>query len=453
MSASTLSQLSESYGRVIEMTLRRVREAGLLREARREVLDELGKRWRAAVRRELETMEEKQRSRADPVATAGEAVCPLDGCSALVPSEHMVAPSNLTKALRIHSGEPCRPMDGVSFAGHFEMPTPPALGNLPAAVQCPEGFASSNVERPEDSDTLGQVAPQAATLKAQDEAIPARKRARKEAPIRHIAPPLVARSSTLSAPTPQTAAVAHAGALVSPESDSKTAATEMPASKQTATAIVAMPSGGASNAASDDEYDGVFEDAEVIVSGTAKSKDSNKEVAGEEEDQGAVVPIEEIVVGAPEEVQEASSAGSELNSELDVSDFDEPESENFLYAELFNLKRAKTRWSLKFKSGVMRINGVESLFSSGQGVFEVDCGSTTACDSVGPESAALEDDDASLAHYDDDGDDDIVATAAGPSSSLRSGGANEVAGQDAALVHAMLPSRGLSRRQARIPTA
>merc|ERR1712008_151359 len=191
---------------------------------------------------------------------------------------------------------------------------------------------------------------------------------------------------------------------------------------------------------------------QVIVSTAAKSKGADKEVAEEEEDQGAVVPIEEIVVGAPEEVQEASSAGSELNSELDVSDFDEPESENVLYAELCDLKRSKNRWSLKLKSGVMRINGVECLFSSGQGVFDVDCGSTTAGDGGGPEAAALEDDDAALADDDNDDDDDaaagIVATAAGPSSSVRSRGANEVAGQDAAMVHGMLPSRGLSRRQA-----
>merc|ERR1712012_425326 len=104
---------------------------------------------------------------------------------------------NLTKSLRVHSGDPCRPMDGVSFAGCFKLPTPPAGGNLPAAVQCPEGLASSHVERPQDSEIPGQFAPQAATLKAQNEAIPAKKKARREAPVHHVAPPLVACSSTL----------------------------------------------------------------------------------------------------------------------------------------------------------------------------------------------------------------------------------------------------------------
>jgi len=437
MSTCSLSQLSESYGRVIEMTLRRVREAGLLKEARQEVLDELGKRWRAAVRCELETMEKNQGCRADPVASAGEAVRPLDGGSALVPSEQMVAPSNLTKALRIQSGEPCRPMDGVSFAGHFALPTPAPLGSLPAAVQCIQGFASSNVERPEDLDVSGQVAPKAGVRNAHDEAIPARKKARKEAPIRHIAPPLVAHSSTLSATTHQTATVVHAEALVSPKSDKQAMIMEVPAGKHAETALAAVPPSGASNAASDDEYDGVFEDAEVIVSAGVKSKDVSQEVAEDQEDKGAVVPIEEILVSAPEEVHEASSAGSELNSELDISDFDEPESENMLYAELCDIKRSKTRWSLKLHGGVMRVNGVECLFSSGQGVFDVDWGSTTAGDSVGPEAAALEDDR-------DSGDDDDASA---------DDGVDAVAGPGAASVRAMLPSRGVSRRQVRIPTA
>jgi len=134
-------------------------------------------------------------------------------------------------------------------------------------------------------------------------------------------------------------------------------------------------------ASDDDEYDGCFNDgAEVIVSSAAEAPASRPGGAAGQasEQEGAVVPADGDASPAPSEGAPVSSQGSELGSDLDDSEFDEPDTENVLYAEVAKVSKERRKWTLHLKHGVLMANGTECLFSSGKGVFEVEEGATEA---------------------------------------------------------------------------
>mmetsp|Transcript_86711 Transcript_86711/g.241313 ORF Transcript_86711/g.241313 Transcript_86711/m.241313 type:complete len:360 (-) Transcript_86711:101-1180(-) len=110
----------------------------------------------------------------------------------------------------------------------------------------------------------------------------------------------------------------------------------------------------------EEEYAGVFEGAEVIVS---------QQPAGA--GPGAAGVVDPEGRGGGGDGDGGSSRGSELGSDLDDSEFDEPETDNVLFAEFARIRRSKRRWSVLLKHGVLRVNGVECLFSSAAGVFDM----------------------------------------------------------------------------------
>jgi len=187
---------------------------------------------------------------------------------------------------------------------------------------------------------------------------------------------------------------------------------------QASTAAAATAATAAASAAvadsDDDEYSGCFEGAEVIVSQSCAAAEGALKlpVAAGGKGEGVVLaatamhgyaamaPAGDGAASAPAArsaaessaagaaavaaaepasstvviAENASSDGSELNSELDDSDFDEGETENVIFAELTKVVRQKRRWTVHLRHGVLQVDGVEILFSAAQGTFDVDVG-------------------------------------------------------------------------------
>mmetsp|Transcript_102353 Transcript_102353/g.285173 ORF Transcript_102353/g.285173 Transcript_102353/m.285173 type:complete len:404 (-) Transcript_102353:16-1227(-) len=396
MSSSSLSQLGESYAKIIEETLKHVRESGLLRDVSREVYDELDSRWRTGVGQELASMEARLRQTpgARPLnltALVAPGAGGKTGSSLMPDQQYCGNPSNMPEALRKRTPDHFAHMTGVTFAEPFQLPAPLQGAARPAALQCSEGFSASHTETPDSQATRGRplvsagsaVGPAAATAAAR-EAEPAWKKARcgaqpgqaaETGPV-PLAPPL-----DVLAPARQ---VEAGGSGVQPQPPGPPPLATPPAPGE----------------ASDDEYDGCFEGAEVIVSAatepTPEPSASVAQSSAGEAAQGAVVPAMGRATGV-EATNPAcsyggldrggsSSEGSELGSDLDDSEFDEPTTENLIYAELKKVERKPRQWSLELGPGVLFADGMEYLFQSGKGNFERD-------DEEGPGDAqgALED--------------------------------------------------------------
>jgi len=80
------------------------------------------------------------------------------------------------------------------------------------------------------------------------------------------------------------------------------------------------------------------------------------------------------VIPADDPVQlvdvEQSSDGSDL-SDVDDLDFEEPQTNDVLFAELSKpIHRTSHRWTLELRNGLLQINGMECLFSSAKGILE-----------------------------------------------------------------------------------
>lgn len=386
MSLGSLSQLKDSYARIIESTLRRVREAGLLRDvpAGSEVVDELGCRWRGAVERELAAMAacRTEHSRGHPQA---QITLPV-----LLPPEGLIGPKAVSRALK--DAKPFNPMDGVSFAEEFVLPPPPARGALPAAHQFSGGFASSHVEAPARpmipglSGGMGRSGLAGSTGRAAAE--PPRKRARTTDVLveeRTLAPPLSDALTSMNS--------LHAEQRTLPPGSSG------PPPVGVLEPVVPLSDAAAAEVGSDDEYAGCFDDADVIVSNTCQPQ-------GAKSLDGAVSPAVQqsrdacggsaTAAQAPSEpigdiLAEQSSDGSELGSDLDDSEFDFPVIKNSLFAQVKRVARSRKRWSVQLGRGVLTIDGVECLISGARGVFDIDDNQEIADENLASASGALED--------------------------------------------------------------
>lgn len=326
MSCGSLSQLSSSYSRIIESTLKRVHEAGLLRDvpAGSEVVDELGCRWRAAVERELTAMSGRGHH-----------------LPSLLPPEEMAKPSGITRSLK--DAKPLRPMDGVSFAEEFELPQ--AQSVLPGTKRGAGGFIASQVDSPDAPAITGRAAQGTS----------------------------VGSSSGVGARSSDLAVASH-----------KRARTTGIEERNLASSVAQRGAAGAQtsgDADSDDEFDGCFDGAEVIASGS-------RQLEADGSTDGAVVPAGAEAVGASlveqgasgllEDIAaEESSEGSELDSDLDdpefMRQFEFPDIKNTFLVELKRVNRSsKKRWSIQMGRGVLTIDGKECLISSGRGELTLD---------------------------------------------------------------------------------
>jgi len=371
MSFGTMSQLRQSYARVIDSTLKKVRDGGVLREAGRETIDELGTRWRAAVERELQAMENRHPERtAAPKGRRGEKL-PLE---ALVPDADPT--SSLTRALRDvqpaslcdagSAAKPFRHMEGVRFADAFEPPTPIEPDNS-NALGLPSGFAASHVESAEGAFG-GSTSMSLASAPAV--ARPGSASTSSGQPVRKKARTGVSDIATAPAPALGRAESSEGVGALAPSAAAKPEPVLAP--------VLAPPLA----ADSDDEYADCFEDAKIVVSkpspeiSTTPAAGSGTSATNHPMSSGP----KDTVAGVSADKEE-SSAGSELGSELDDSEWDEPDTINTILAELTSVRRSKRRWSVEMRHGVLQIDGIECLFSGASGVFEFDDGFSLAISS------------------------------------------------------------------------
>lgn len=418
MSHTTMGQLRTSYARIIEATLKRVRDSGLTREAGREVVDELGRRWRAAVEDELTLMEARKPTRLPPPKDRRGVRRPLDcndpGAGSF-PDEKAPTPKPPVPTA-------FRPMDGARFTDPFD---------LPEAHKFTGGFGATDVRSTDGPNLPGAGREGEHGLNGGDFGqrtgglMSPKKRARMDV------------SALNDGPQAQRLPAAPSSVLP-PARDSAISGSDG--------AAAVAPVGAGDEDDDDDEYAGCFDDAEVIESASCAAPVVEKKgpaATGSHHSSGIATPASVGSGVAPQKIASdvdgllrpssasmgsnvagpipdhsltgngfglpssgsggpassgagrgkstgrsrgrgsrasdlasngdpESSDGSELDSDLDCSEFEEPETNNALLAELVSVRRSRRRWWVQMRHGVLQIDGIESLFSSALGLFEVD---------------------------------------------------------------------------------
>mmetsp|Transcript_4491 Transcript_4491/g.12388 ORF Transcript_4491/g.12388 Transcript_4491/m.12388 type:complete len:538 (-) Transcript_4491:134-1747(-) len=501
MSATTLQQLRESYARVIEGTLQRIRSEGILRQAA--VIDELRCRWEAALERELSAMEAqlgfvtKAETKTETKIEPGTGLVTAHGGMLgtrmpLVPvGENFAAPVALPEHLKLQDGEKIRAREGIDWAENFELPPAPSQeqiedfarrrgagghesinntevevapthdGARPTLVDIPPlrkrprtgqakampsqtpalaSGSSSSAPLPasapaesaevviaevvrlkaildgkessvEDmlaalealsrlgelptriltSTQIGKTVNQVAKASARNDVSEAAKGLVEEwrnAHRRRKSEKSGRRASSSGAPSLAGQSCsgngAKSGQIAERSTEQKASGSKASSSAGAAESAAMVTPGAPSKAAgeSDDEYDGCFEGAEVIVSQNTPGAPQDGGDEEDEDDGGeATHPASDHAAAGSAGGERRRlagrrpappSPGSELGSDLDDSEFDEPEVENYLYADFARVRRGKRRWTVQFRHGVLRVHGVECLFSSASGVFDID---------------------------------------------------------------------------------
>eukprot|EP00927_Polykrikos_kofoidii_P048853 TRINITY_DN43035_c0_g1_i1.p1 TRINITY_DN43035_c0_g1~~TRINITY_DN43035_c0_g1_i1.p1 ORF type:complete len:389 (+),score=74.98 TRINITY_DN43035_c0_g1_i1:93-1259(+) len=386
MSLGSARQLRESYKRIIDATLKQVRDGGLIQDApgrpRREVADELGCRWRAALEQRLAAME------AAVLAPKASPLLPSLLDDAEQPGEFDNFGSTNAVPTPLKTRQSLRPQT-VTFFEPAEIPGPLNTDSLPAVQRCIGGYDESHVEIAGPAPGSPSAA-FAAVVGAALSGVPAKAKAAPPPPKRARTSP-ISRGADEAKPPPSLPpplvemprpVAGKASSLAPPENVMETApavATE-----------------------SDDDYAGCFDDAEVIVSqvetptaivvSTAEplvapkagqssqaahtGKNARREEAHDTSGGDPAVVRAAAAANAPK-VDEISSEGSELGSDLDLSEFELPEANDVLFADLGQVRRSQKRWVVDLRHGVLQIGGVECLVSSGVGEFVVDDGFET----------------------------------------------------------------------------
>lgn len=401
--ALLLPQLRASYVRVMETTLQRIRQAGLLKEA--SVLEELARRWRAAAERELVAM-----------ATAASRGGGGGGTAERPPVARAASGGGRAQQGETAGRAPgrqytqCRPLTEEELAGAAWRRAGGAAGAAgrgaparrearPAAAAGPGGGAGPGAgaegaalvgkrQRPAGGSSTfpaGPAAGPAASTAARGPAASSTA-VRQRAGEASLAPRRAAEGSSDAGPESSegeedyegcfegakvvvsTAAAvkveAGGGGGVKEEAVVKRQKLE-PEEKRvvvkTEPGVAAAKREGAKAEAEaansdSDEYDGCFEGCQVIVAAGAQLP---APVKVKEEAAG-------IVVRPPE-----SSDGSELGSDLDGSEPGDGEADSGLAADIASIRRSRRRWVLRLKRGVLLVSGVESFFSSATGYFDV----------------------------------------------------------------------------------
>merc|ERR1711904_38749 len=74
----------------------------------------------------------------------------------------------------------------------------------------------------------------------------------------------------------------------------------------------------------------------------------------------------------PKAGDDLSDEGSSLGSDLDDDElYKEPETKNLLTGELTKVQKVKKGWKLQFRRGFLAVDGIECLFSTLQGTFDL----------------------------------------------------------------------------------
>lgn len=317
MASSVWDQLRHSYSRIIDSSLKDIRDKGLLQEGGPDILDEIERRWRADLEAEVSKREGPRPKRDGfPLPSCG-AVANVPAVSALGP-RRAVVPMLQQAPVRALSF-----MNGVRFAdGPPQLPTPLSGDQVPAMLQG-IGLEASNVEGP-------PVAPKPKSV------VPARAPVQKpKAKTTKILPP-AKRMRRKSSPAPSVLEDAVAESPLPPplltDSDADIAGFSDADVGQANTDFAIVP-----GVADLPVWDPIAYPA--IVPG---AEDGNK------------------------------SPGSELGSDLDDSEVSEPENENRLIAENIQLYKGKDRWRVLMQQGVIQIGGIECLLCTVHGSFDIE---------------------------------------------------------------------------------
>jgi len=244
-----------------------------------------------------------------------------------------------------------------------QLEAPPKEG-CPAALKNTGGFAKSQVAASDGSQLFGNEA-QPSHVGAEPPRKHLRIQSRKFGTV-------FGSSSASSLQAPEKAV--HTSAAAPPPSSE-------PAVVQSEVLPAPPPAAKETLGDSDSDYAGCFDDAEVVVSENAAMPTS---VAAFEVPTPALTETSatlatgegQPVIPADDAAQlvvlEQSSPGSDL-SDVDDLDFEEPQTNDVLFAELSKpIHRTSRRWLLELRNGLVQVNGMECLFSSAKGELFVE---------------------------------------------------------------------------------
>lgn len=345
MSVGSLAQLRDSYNRIIDATLKKVRDGGLFRGASPETSGEICRKWRAAVEEKLAAMGAAHPDRfGESSSSVGLKMSLADGQVVGTGSAQLIPTA-------IRNRAPQRAKLGWSFSEDVEAPL--ERRPLPGILQCPGGFSASQVD---STTSVAQPGPLPQPLPVAGDAQAAIPKTVQEPPV-------------LPPPPPPGRSLPKITASSRPGDPSQSVV---------------------DNEDSDDDYSGLFENADTILSQVPQSSpapssslalvDAGPPAAqsGRGEQNGPLV----------EAVSVEASDGSELGSDLDLpefEEFDDPPTDNVLHAVCGGLSRKRKKWQVDLREVVLQIDGMECLIHSGKGTFTIDEGfnlplTDTGCD-------------------------------------------------------------------------
>mmetsp|Transcript_15979 Transcript_15979/g.36568 ORF Transcript_15979/g.36568 Transcript_15979/m.36568 type:complete len:360 (-) Transcript_15979:43-1122(-) len=350
MSQQSVVQLKETYDRVVQNTLQRVEREGLLASCPPDALQQLRQNWQQAL----------EDAFAELPLYRGSAAAALLKYKPPAPSQAVNA-QTLSHARHgdNRSGRQFRPLVGVRVARPSGFAGLPA-GEQPAIRYMTDGFKTSHVEGPGAALSGSRAAPPASALTR----LPVLKKVRVEEPEHKIEDQFEAMQS---------------GALpVCDEDASAEAKVEKPDdhSKNEQEAVQMIKIADEDN----EEYEGCFEDAEIIVAagglpkppiaseanrqkpGTScAGEESSGEDAGESEDG----QFEEIASRKRKESTEEDSE-SDLGPDEEDAEFEMQVAAHCVTGKLERLRREDRRWFAWLGPGIAQVKGNEVAFAKGE---------------------------------------------------------------------------------------
>lgn len=331
MSWQSLQHLKETYNRVLTATIAQAQKEEIIQDTG--LLEELERRWRSRLKRSMEEMEAQNPFRFAP-PQGREARALLD--PALPPDMASKAAKSIAPVdLEMDAGGTGFELLGPRISFRQRLPALPEVASTPPVVAGTElAFSESNIKtEQEEVFALAPVQPSQPTRPAKRRPAPEAQANETDVAKTPLLPPLGAKTKD---------AAPGAATCMSQIQPVQNAPLE-----------------------SDDEYAGCFENA-IVVRGAGFESPPKEEalVAGDE--------VEEVADAMKTSAPSAqtgrgpeTSDGSELGSDLDGSDFDEPETRNELFAPIEKMpsRGKKAAWKVQLGPGVLKIQGVELLFA------------------------------------------------------------------------------------------
>lgn len=355
MSSCIWDQLRHSYSRVIDKSLKEVREKGLLREASPDILEEIGRRWRADLESEVSKREGPRPARDSQAALCAGGTANVPSASALGPLRRVV-PTLKQAPVAAFSF-----MNGVTFAeGPPMLPAPVPHDQVPCVLQG-ISLETSNVELP-------PVAPKANSMVSAPPKRQGKAKAKdaRPKPAHNIVPasrqlPPAKRMRRISSPA---------------ASEFADGASQPPLSVPTAPALPFSPDSDADGGEEWSRPKAGPSDADIVRA------DADFAIVPLDDDEHTPAPLDLFgdpvsaaedgtIAEAAEAIIHTPSPGSELGSDLDGSEASEPEGDNLLVAENIQVTKRKNSWVVHIQQGVIRIGDMECLLCTAHGKFEI----------------------------------------------------------------------------------